>query len=94
MQTNERSTPGVLGSNEWLGPWTCRDAQQLRKRLAMNCTALLKTAPLVVEGVEDDDADFALREIGHAESQLRGLRQMLEQAKARRCSLVSEGDVA
>lgn len=78
--------------SEGLGPWTCRDAKQLRKHLAMNCRALLKTAPLVVEGVEDDDAEFALREIGHAESQLRGLRQMLEQAKVRRCSLVGDGD--
>lgn len=73
-------------------PLDHRDARQLRKRLAMNCAGLLKTVPLVVEGVEDDDADFALREIGYAESQLRGLRQMLEQAKAARCSLVSESD--
>lgn len=74
--------------------WTCADAQRLRGRLAMNCRALLTTAALVVEGVEDDDADFALREIEHAESQLRGLRQMLDEAKARKCSLVGEGDEA
>lgn len=91
---NHGNTPLGLGSSDGLGPWTCRDAMQLRKHLAINCAALLKTAPLVVEGVEDDDPAFALREIAHAESQLRGLRQMLEQAKARRCSLVGEGDGA
>lgn len=60
----------------------------------MNCKALLTTAALVVEGVEDDDTAFALREIGHAESQLRGLRQLVEQAQAKRCSMVGEGDGA
>lgn len=70
---NHGNTPLGLGSSDGLGPWTCRDAMQLRKHLAINCAALLKTAPLVVEGVEDDDPAFALREIAH-ESQLRGLR--------------------
>jgi hypothetical protein len=58
----------------------------------MNCHALRITASLVEQGIADDDAEFALRQIGHAESQLRGLRQLLDQARYLRCSLVEEGD--
>ncbi len=62
----------------------------LHKRIARNCRALLTTADAVVKMIEDDDAAFALREIANAESQLRGLRQMLDEAKALRCGLVCE----
>jgi hypothetical protein len=73
---------------------TCAEAQTLRRHLAKNCHALLVTAPLVVEGIEDDDIEFALRELSHLESQVRGTRQLLGQAKAQRICLVGEGDGA
>ena len=78
--------------NTGSAPWTRADAEKLRAHLAMNCKALLATVPLIVDGVQDDDAAFALREIGYAESQLRGLRQMVQQAKAKRCRMVDDGE--
>jgi hypothetical protein len=69
---------------------TCAEAKTLRGRLAKNCHALLVTVPLVVEGIEDDDIEFALRELSDLESQVRGTRQLLEQAKAQRICLAGE----
>ena len=71
---------------------TCREAKELRRRIAVNCNALLKTISLVVEFVEDDQPGTALHEIGCIESQIRGLRQMLEEAQGSRVSLVGDGD--
>lgn len=52
------------------------------KEVRMNCAALTNTLPVIFEAIDDEDIELALEEIGHAQSQLRGLQQMLSQAAA------------
>lgn len=75
-----------------LGQNTRAAAKRLRKMIRKNGDALLRTAPLIVEAIEDDDGRFALEELSNAESQLRGLRQMLEHARDLKIALVGEED--
>ena len=79
-------------SDSWLGGKTCADAKRLREMIWKNGNALLRTAPLIVEAIEDDDGKFALQELANAESQLRGLKKMLKHAQKLKIMLVGEED--
>lgn len=65
-------------------------ARWLRTMIRKNGAALIRTAPLIIEAIEDDDTDFALQEIEHAESQLGGLKAMLARAQSLAIPLVGE----
>lgn len=54
-----------------------------RKYIDMNLKALSSTCFNISDALSDDDFDFAIENIGYAESQLNGLKQLIDQLKSK-----------
>lgn len=70
--------------------FTCKDAQELQRRIEKNLIAIEKTVPVLREAMEDLDEDLSIEQASNLKSQCNGLIQMINEAKSRRVHIFGE----